>query len=137
MKPNSLEDRGFRRKAKAVNSRKTHRKTVWRNIFYNCGQIPKPLCVMAGKTCAHFRMVNNMRIKRNCKIKRYIIRNWWQIIRFTPNNNICEPTKPITTDWKSIKWNKVNRHVTSLQRRIYRASRNNDRKKKLEIYKDN
>ena len=50
-------------------------------------------------------------------------------MRFTPNNNICEPAKPITTDWKSIKWNKVNRHVTSLQRRIYRASRNNDRKK--------
>ena len=50
-------------------------------------------------------------------------------MRFTPNDNICEPAKPITTDWKSIKWNKVNRHVTSLQRRIYRASRNNDRKK--------
>lgn len=48
---------------------------------------------------------------------------------FTPNNNICEPAKPITTDWKSIKWNKVNRHVTSLQRRIYRASRENDKKK--------
>ena len=50
-------------------------------------------------------------------------------MRFTPNNNICEPAKPNTTDWKSIKWNKVNRHVTSLQRRIYRASRKNDRKK--------
>ena len=48
---------------------------------------------------------------------------------FTPNSNICEPAKPITTDWKSIKWNKVYRYVTSLQRRIYRASRNNDRKK--------
>lgn len=50
-------------------------------------------------------------------------------MRSTPNNNICEPAKPNTTDWKSIKWNKVHRHVTSLQRRIYRASRNNDRKK--------
>ena len=50
-------------------------------------------------------------------------------MRFTPNNNICEPAKPITTDWKSIKWNNVNRHVTNLQRRIYHASRNNDRKK--------
>ena len=48
---------------------------------------------------------------------------------FTPNSDICEPAKPITTDWRSIKWRKVNRHVTSLQRRIYRASRNNDKKK--------
>lgn len=47
----------------------------------------------------------------------------------TPNNNICEPSKPITTDWNSIKWNKINRHVTSLQRRIYHASRENDRKR--------
>lgn len=47
----------------------------------------------------------------------------------TPNNNICEPAKPITTDWNSIKWNKVNRHVTSLQRRIYRASKENDKKR--------
>lgn len=46
-----------------------------------------------------------------------------------PNNNICEPAKPITTDWNSIKWNKINRHVTSLQRRIYHASRENDRKR--------
>ena len=50
-------------------------------------------------------------------------------MRFTPNSNICEPAKPITTDWKSIKWNKINRHVTSLQRRIYRASRENNEKK--------
>lgn len=50
-------------------------------------------------------------------------------MRFTPNNNICGPAKPITTDWKSIKWNKTNRHVTSLQRRIYRASRENNEKK--------
>ena len=50
-------------------------------------------------------------------------------MRLTPNNNICEPAKPITTDWKSIKWNKVNRHVTSLQRRIYHASREKDKKK--------
>ena len=27
---------------------------------------------------------------------------------------------------KSIKWYKVNRHVDSLQKRIYRASKNND-----------
>ena len=50
-------------------------------------------------------------------------------MRFTPNNDICEPAKPITTDWKTIKWNKVNRHVTSLQERIYRASKENDKKK--------
>lgn len=48
---------------------------------------------------------------------------------FTPNVNVCEPAKPNTTDWNSIKWNKVNRHVSSLQERIYRASRNNDKKK--------
>ena len=50
-------------------------------------------------------------------------------MRFTPNSNICEPAKPITTDWKSINWNKVNRHATSLQGRIYRASRENDKKR--------
>ena len=49
-------------------------------------------------------------------------------MRLTPNNNICEPAKPITTDWSSINWNKPNRHVTSLQRRIYRASRENNKK---------
>ena len=48
-------------------------------------------------------------------------------MRFTPNN-ICEPAKPNTTDWKSIKWNKVRRHVTNLQERIYRASKNGDKK---------
>ena len=50
-------------------------------------------------------------------------------MRFTPNNNICEPAKPDATDWKSIKWYKVNRHVDSLQKRIYRASKDNDKKK--------
>lgn len=45
------------------------------------------------------------------------------------NNNICKSAKPNTTDWKSIRWNKVNRHVTSLQRRIYRASKDNNKKK--------
>ena len=49
-------------------------------------------------------------------------------MRFTPNN-ICEPAKPNTTDWKSIKWNKVRRHVTNLQERIYRASKKGDKKK--------
>ncbi len=48
---------------------------------------------------------------------------------FTPNVNICEPAKPNTSDWKSIKWNKVNRHVFSLQERIYCASRNDNKKK--------
>ena len=46
---------------------------------------------------------------------------------FTPNVNVCEPAKPNTTDWNSIKWNKVNRHVSSLQKRIYRANRNDDK----------
>ena len=50
-------------------------------------------------------------------------------MRLTPNDNICEPAKPDATDWKSIKWYKVNRHVDSLQKRIYRASKNNDKKK--------
>lgn len=46
-----------------------------------------------------------------------------------PDNSVCESAKPNTTDWKSIKWHKVNRHVTSLQERIYRASKSNDKKK--------
>ena len=46
---------------------------------------------------------------------------------FTQNVNVCEPAKPNTTDWNSIKWNKVNRYVSSLQKRICRASRNNDK----------
>ena len=50
-------------------------------------------------------------------------------MRLTPNDNICEPAKPDATDWKSIKWYKVNRHVDSLQKRIYRASKDNDKKK--------
>ncbi|WP_298523337.1 group II intron reverse transcriptase/maturase [uncultured Methanobrevibacter sp.] len=50
-------------------------------------------------------------------------------MRLTPNNNICEPAKPDTVDWKNIKWYRVNRHVDSLQKRIYRASKNNDKKK--------
>ena len=54
------------------------------------------------------------------------------------NNDICKSAKPNTTDWKSIKWNKVNRHVTSLQRRIYRASKDNNKKKvrDLQRHKD-
>ena len=44
-------------------------------------------------------------------------------MRLTTNDNICEPAKPDATDWKSIKWYKVNRHVDSLQKRIYRASK--------------
>ena len=47
-------------------------------------------------------------------------------MRLTTNDNICEPAKPDVTDWKSIKWYKVNRYVDSLQKRIYRASKNND-----------
>ena len=27
-------------------------------------------------------------------------------MRLTPNNNICEPAKPDTVDWKKIKWYK-------------------------------
>lgn len=49
------------------------------------------------------------------------------------NNDICKSAKPNTTDWKSIKWNKVNRHVTSLQRRIYRASKENNKKKVIDL----
>ena len=40
-------------------------------------------------------------------------------MRLTPNNNICEPAKPDTVDWKNIKWYKVNRHVDSLQKWIH------------------
>ncbi|MBQ3298642.1 MAG: group II intron reverse transcriptase/maturase [Bacilli bacterium] len=37
--------------------------------------------------------------------------------------------KPNTTDWKSINLKKTKRHVTNLQRRIYLASKNGDKKK--------
>ena len=53
MIPNSLEDRGFRRKAKAVNwSKDTQENSMEKH--YNCGQIPKPLCVLAGKPVPNF-----------------------------------------------------------------------------------
>ena len=57
-------------------------------------------------------------------------------MRFTPNNNICEPAKPNTTDWNNIKWYKVNRHVDSLQKRIYRASKNNNKNTDSSSYYD-
>lgn len=51
-------------------------------------------------------------------------------MKITQNkSNVFEPAKPNTTDWKSINWNKVNRFVTSLQERIYLASRKGDKKK--------
>lgn len=37
--------------------------------------------------------------------------------------------KPNTTDWKSINLKKTKRHVTNLQKRIYLASKNGDKKK--------
>ena len=51
-------------------------------------------------------------------------------MRNTPNK-ICESAKPNTTDWKDIenKMYKYKRNVTSLQNRIYRASRKGDEKK--------
>ena len=46
----------------------------------------------------------------------------------TPNI-VCESAKPDTTDWKNIenKMYKYKRNVTSLQIRIYRASRKGGR----------
>ena len=51
-------------------------------------------------------------------------------MRNTPNK-ICESAKPNTTDWKDIenKMYKYKRNVTSLQNRIYRASKKGDEKK--------
>ena len=48
----------------------------------------------------------------------------------TPNI-VCESAKPDTSDWKNIedKMYKYKRNVTSLQSRIYRASRKGDEKK--------
>lgn len=48
MKPNSLDDRGFRRKAKAVNGRKTHRKTEMEKHFITVDRYQKPLVFWQG-----------------------------------------------------------------------------------------
>lgn len=57
-------------------------------------------------------------------------------MKITQNkNNVFEPAKPNTTDWKSINWNKANRSVTSLQERIYLASRKDDKKKVRDLQK--
>ena len=50
MIPNSLEDRGFRRKAKAVNWLKDTQENSMEK-HYNCGQIPKPLVFWQGNLC--------------------------------------------------------------------------------------
>ena len=50
MRPNSLEDRGFRRKAKAVNWSKDPQENSMEK-HYNCGQIPKPFVFWQGNLC--------------------------------------------------------------------------------------
>ena len=47
----------------------------------------------------------------------------------TPVDKTRMSAKPNTTDWKSVNLKKTKRHVTNLQRRIYLASKNNDKKK--------
>ena len=47
----------------------------------------------------------------------------------TPVNKTRMSAKPNTTDWKSINLKKIKRHVTNLQKRIYLASKNGDKKK--------
>ena len=66
MKPNSVGDKGFRRKLKLSI---VERHIGKQNEEINYGQIPKPLQIMCFgmETCAHFRKVNNMNIKRDCK----------------------------------------------------------------------
>ena len=49
-------------------------------------------------------------------------------MRNTHNNNY-ESTTPCVTDWSSINWNKVNKYVSKLQKRIFRAEREGDRHK--------
>lgn len=46
-------------------------------------------------------------------------------MRNTHNNNY-ESTTPCVTDWSSINWNKVNKYVSKLQKRIFRAEREGD-----------
>ena len=50
-------------------------------------------------------------------------------MRNTHNNNY-ESTTPCVTDWSSINWNKVNKYVSKLQKRIFRAEREGDSKYK-------
>lgn len=47
----------------------------------------------------------------------------------TPVDKTRTSAKPNTTDWESINLKKTKRHVTNLQRRIYLASKNGDKKK--------
>lgn len=47
----------------------------------------------------------------------------------TPVDKTRMSAKPNATDWKSVKLKKTKRHVTNLQRRIYLASKNGDKKK--------
>ena len=42
------------------------------------------------------------------------------------HNSNYESTTPYTTDWSCINWNKVNKYVSKLQRRIFRAEREGD-----------
>lgn len=42
------------------------------------------------------------------------------------HNINCESTTPYVTDWSCINWNKVEKYVSKLQRRIFRAEREGD-----------
>ena len=48
-----------------------------------------------------------------------------KLMRNTHNND-CESTTPYVTDWSCVKWNKVEKYVSKLQKRIFRAEREGD-----------
>ena len=48
-----------------------------------------------------------------------------KLMRNTHNND-CESTTPYVTDWSCVKWNKVDKYVSKLQKRIFRAEREGD-----------
>ena len=50
-------------------------------------------------------------------------------MRYAQNKNVYESTTPHTTDWSTIKWNKIEKYVDKQLKRIYHAERQGDRRK--------
>ena len=42
------------------------------------------------------------------------------------HNENYESTTPYTTDWSSLKWSRIEKYVSKLQKRIFRAEREGD-----------
>ena len=50
-------------------------------------------------------------------------------MRYAQNDNVYESTAQYATDWSSINWYKVEKHVDKLQKRIYHAESIGDSRK--------